>query len=325
MDWTIERILRFSPERTPVDGYGHLTFHDTEGNRYLVNYDHNWVARLAEGGGYVWTAGLMPVAGSPAHTFVDLNRPAYLTGTPDEVLVSCTGSCRVIRLRPERQMYDLLIDGATLGIKDLGLCERAADGTLWANEITGCKLWQFNPQGNALQTLGGLPGYENEPVPFRQAHFNWIYDLRRGPDGGIYVLDSRNYAVRKVDTAANQVIPVAGTGQPGDAGDGGDPRQATFGSDPSAEFDGPWSLAVDEQGGIFVGDTYNHVVRYIDPERRTIRTIAGRREAVPGKPNDPALRDPLQLNLPRICSLEYHAGRLFIPEWDGELVILKRG
>lgn len=325
MNWTIERILRFPPERTPVNGYGHLTFHDSEGNRYLVNHDHNWVARLDMDNGYAWTAGLVPVAGSPSHTFVDLNRPAYLTGTPDALLVTCTGSRRIIRLRPERQMYDLLVDGATLRITDIGNCIVNRDGTLWANEITGCKVWQFNPQGNALQTIGGLPGFENEAVPLRQAHFNWIYDLRAGPDGSIYVLDSRNYAVRKIDLENNQVVPVAGTGEPGYAGDGGDPLQAAFGSDPAAEFDGPWSLAVDEEGGLYVGDTQNHVVRYIDPERRTIQTIAGRHDAAPGQPNDPDLRDPLQLNLPRICSLEYHAGRLFIPEWDGELVILKRG
>ena len=32
----------------------------------------------------------------------------------------------------------------------------------------------------------------------------------------------------------------------------------------------------------------------------------------------------MNLNLPKICGLDYFNGRLFIPEWDGDLVVLKK-
>lgn len=51
---------------------------------------------------------------------------------------------------------------------------------------------------------------------------HWIYDLRRGPDDRLYVLDSRNFALRVIDPAAGRVTTVAGTGTSGYSGDGGD-------------------------------------------------------------------------------------------------------
>ena len=179
--------------------------------------------------------------------------------------------------------------------------------------------------GRPLQTLGArYPGFQVEEVPFEQAQFSWIFDLRRGPDGNIYILDSLNFSVRKLDLQNRMVSTVAGTGRAGFSGDGGDARLATLGQDRQEYFGGPWSLSLDEAGNLFIGDTQNHVVRMVERATNLISTIAGKTEAVPGLRNDPKETDPLKLNLPRICSLDYWDGRLFIPEWDGDLVVLRR-
>jgi hypothetical protein len=83
-------------------------------------------------------------------------------------------------------------------------------------------------------------------------------------------------------------------------------------ADPSAQFDGPISLALDEDGNAYVGDRYNHVVRAITAEG-TITTIAGRIDADDEQPNDPSEREPRHLNLPQISSLDYSDCRLFVP------------
>jgi len=44
---------------------------------------------------------------------------------------------------------------------------------------------------------------------------------------------------------------------------------------------------------------------------------------LPGLRNNPAEHNPMNINLPLICSLDYYKGRLFIPDWDGDLVVLK--
>ncbi len=158
--------------------------------------------------------------------------------------------------------------------------------------------------------------------------FNWVYDLRRGPDGSIFVLDSKNYALRVIDVESRSVRTLAGDGTPGYSGDGGDARNATFGSDPTAAFDGPISLSVDEAGNAYVGDRFNHVVRMIRRDTGIISTIAGRVDATAESGNDPAERDPLRLNLPEISSMDQDGGRLFIPtdlaDDSGDLVILHR-
>ncbi|MGZ4282341.1 MAG: hypothetical protein ACXVEM_08060, partial [Gaiellaceae bacterium] len=148
------------------------------------------------------------------------------------------------------------------------------------------------------------------------------------PEGSIYVLDSKNYALRVIDVESRSVRPVTGNGAPGYTGDGGDARTATFGSDPTAAFDGPISLALDEAGNAYVGDRFNHVVRMIEWKTGIISTVAGSADATAESGNNPAERDPLRLNLPKISSMDYDSGRLFIPTDlagdSGDLAILHR-
>jgi hypothetical protein len=150
-------------------------------------------------------------------------------------------------------------------------------------------------------------------VGFDAVRFNWVYDLRPGPGGSVYVLDSKNFALRTIDLSSRSVRLLAGNGTPGYTGDGADARSATLGGDPAATFDGPISLSLDEAGNAYVGDRFNHVVRMIERDSGVISTIARRPAATAEARNDPAERDPLRLNLPMISSMDYHGGRLFVP------------
>ena len=229
------------------------------------------------------------------------------------------------RIRPDEQHVELVIDGDRWGMKDMGNGEYDGGGNIWINEITGCKIWQFDARGQPMNTLGtGRPGFQSEETAFPEVQFSWVYDLRQGPEGNIYVLDSRNYAVRMIDIYSESVKRVAGTGAAGYSGDGENALAATFGSDPAAHFDGPWSLALDEVGNIYVGDTQNHVVRMVDKASQRITTIAGKHPLDVSLPNDPDEKDPLEINLPLICSLDYFDGRLYVPEWDGELLVMEK-
>lgn len=200
---------------------------------------------------------------------------------------------------------------------------------VWVNEVEGCRVWRFDSTGKPVLTLGdGEPGFQSGVVGFDEVRFNWIYDIRRGPDGNIYVLDSGNFAVRMIDVDSATVLTLAGTGRGGYDGDGGNARSATFGSDPRARFNGPISLSLDEDGNIYVGDRFNHVVRMIVKETGIITTIAGQHESTAGKSNDPETTDPLKLNLPEISSMDYYHRRLFVPtdiaEDSGDLIVLRK-
>lgn len=75
---------------------------------------------------------------------------------------------------------------------------------------------------------------------------------------------------------------------------------------------------------LYIADTDNHVIRMVDGRTGVISTIAGRQAIEPHRRNDPNETDPFKLNIPNAAALDYHHGRLFIPEWDGDLTMLRR-
>jgi DNA-binding beta-propeller fold protein YncE len=84
------------------------------------------------------------------------------------------------------------------------------------------------------------------------------------PDGSILIASWGGHAVFRL--AADTWSTVAGTGVPGFAGDGG-PATA-------AALNGPFAVAVDALGRIFIADEFNHRIRMIDAAGK-IGTVLG--------------------------------------------------
>jgi hypothetical protein len=327
--WLVERVVHFEPGDALSGGLAHFGFHVRTGEYYAIAHQRHWMGRVGATGELAWTAGAAPFRADIPNIAVDLDYPMFVDVLRDgSLVVSNLGSARLIRIDPRAGVAGLLVDGRGLGMADMGNAVVDRDGFVWVNEVVGRRLWRFHADGRQDLVLGdGKAGFQSGTVGFGVARFNWIYDIRRGPDDRIFVLDSTNFALRVVDPVERTVTTVAGTGSSGPAHDG-PALEATFGSDPSAAFDGPISLAVDEAGNAYVGDRQNHVVREIDAATGWIRTIAGQRTADDTQRNDPGVRDPFRLNLPQISSLDYADGRLYVPTdlagGRGDLVILRR-
>jgi len=71
----------------------------------------------------------------------------------------------------------------------------------------------------------------------------------------VYVADDGNARIREIDTA-NNVTTLAGNGTRGYA-------DGTCGPDGTAEFDAPYGVTVDAQGGVYVADMDNNRIRKI--------------------------------------------------------------
>lgn len=329
-DWVVERIVHFGPEDLVKDGLSHFGFHDRVGNHYAIFHDKHFLGLIGEDDRLEWTVAARQVLDGTPNIVAKLNYPMYIDSLADGTLVvSNFGDASLYRIDVERRKAELFVDGSKIGMKDAGNCVVDDEGFVWVNEVTGCRVWRFDSTGKPVLTLGdGTMGFQSGEVDFSEAKFSWIYDIRRGPDGNIYVLDSRNFAVRLIDLERCVVVRLAGIGKAGYGGDCGDALNATFGSDPSARFDGPISLSLDEEGNIFVGDRQNHVARMIDRKSGIIRTIAGNHNSVKGKSNNPAEKDPFKLNLPEISSMDYYDGQLFVPTdlspEVGDLAVLRR-
>ena len=330
VDWVVDRIIHFGSEDFVKNGLSHFGFHDRTGNRYAIDHQKHFLGLIGENDRLNWTAAAQQVFEGIRNIAVKLNYPMYIDNLADgTLLVSNFGDARLYRINVGTKEADLFVDGSRIGMKDAGNCVVDNEGLVWVNEVKGCKIWRFDSTGKPILTLGdGTPGFQSSTVDFREVKFSWIYDIRRGPDGNIYVLDSRNFAVRLIDLKHHVVTTLAGTGKPGYEGDGGDAQDATFGSNPTVRFDGPISLSVDEDGNIFVGDRQNHVVRMIHRKSGIIRTIAGNYISDKGKSNKLKEKDPLRLNLPEISSMDYYNGHLFVPTdlspETGDLAVLRR-
>jgi sugar lactone lactonase YvrE len=110
--------------------------------------------------------------------------------------------------------------------------------------------------GGIISTLAGTgtPGYSGDNGPAGEATLNFPTDVAVGPDGSVYICDSRNHVIRKV-TPQGVISTVAGTGVPGFGGDGKDARKARLNT--------PSGIFVDRDGTLYVADTLNNRIRMV--------------------------------------------------------------
>ena len=97
--------------------------------------------------------------------------------------------------------------------------------------------------------------------------------------GDLYIADTYNHRIRKVDTAGN-IWTVAGTGTAGSSGDEG---PAT-----SAALNAPQGVAVDDNGDLYISDTGNNSIRQVTPDG-VIHNIGGTGAVGFGGDGGPAL------------------------------------
>ncbi|MBP7690743.1 MAG: TIGR03663 family protein [Anaerolineales bacterium] len=81
-----------------------------------------------------------------------------------------------------------------------------------------------------------------------------------GPDGSVYVADSRNNRIEKYDAAGQFVRAWGRLGQV-DAGTGSE----------GGTFNEPWGLTVGPDGAVYVADLWNHRIQKFDADGRFIR------------------------------------------------------
>ena len=101
----------------------------------------------------------------------------------------------------------------------------------------------------------GTPGFGGDGGLANQAALDSPYDARVGPDGELYIADTYNNRVRRVD-AEGVITTLAGTGVAGYKGDGGPAGRA--------DLSHPFALVFDPAGNLLVADTYNSVIRRVE-------------------------------------------------------------
>jgi uncharacterized protein (TIGR03437 family) len=114
------------------------------------------------------------------------------------------------------------------------------------------------PDGVVTTAVGnGVPGAGGDGGPAPLAQLNQPTACAVDSAGDLYIADTYNHRIRKVDTTGT-ITTVAGVGV---AGDGGDEGPAT-----SASLNTPLGVTVDDNGNIYIADSGNNCVRQVTPD-----------------------------------------------------------
>jgi streptogramin lyase len=132
-------------------------------------------------------------------------------------------------------------------------------GNIYICEREGNAIRKVDAAGVISTVAGtGAKGYSGDGGPADQATFSGPKAIRCDRDGNVFIVDTENHAVRRLDAKTGVVTTVAG-GRRGRGGDGGDPLKA--------ELDRPHGCVVADDGTLYIADSNNHRVRRVTPAR----------------------------------------------------------
>ncbi|MCC6862802.1 MAG: hypothetical protein IT158_29780 [Bryobacterales bacterium] len=144
----------------------------------------------------------------------------------------------------------------------------AADawGNLYLADTWNHRIRKIAPDGVITVFAGnGAQGFSGDGSPAVSAMLNFPRGLAVDAWGNVFLSDSGNGVIRKVDRKGI-IQTVAGNRQTGDEGDGGQALKASFRV--------PRGLAADVRGNLYIADTFSSRIRRVAPDG-VISTVAG--------------------------------------------------
>jgi len=139
-------------------------------------------------------------------------------------------------------------------------------GNVFIADLGNNRIRKVDVNGNITTVAGnGNAGYSGDGGAAVSASLDEPYGVAVDGLGNLFIADTFNNRIRQVDTSGI-ITTLAGNGSAGYSGDGG---AAT-----NASLDGPYGVAVDSTGNLFIADTYNNRIRQVDTDG-IVTTVAG--------------------------------------------------
>ncbi len=220
-------------------------------------------------------------------SLVKLNHPTELLLAEDgAILLMAWHNHKLRRIDPDTHEVTILAGGGAGFAGDDGPCAKAlfkqpksltsdADGNLYIADQQNFRVRRIDRDLMITSIVGdGTKGSGGDGGPATMAQLDWEIGSNPEPSGGLavadgklYISDTLSHKIRVVDLASGEIATFAGTGEAGYTGDDGPALEATFNE--------PRELEVGPDGGLYVADTDNHVIRAIDLESGIVRTVVG--------------------------------------------------
>lgn len=129
------------------------------------------------------------------------------------------------------------------------------DGSVFVADARNHRIQKFDADGNLIWTSGSFGTIDTNTA--ENGQFNEPWGVGVGPDGSVYVADTWNHRVQKLD-ANGQFVTMWGRFGQGETIDA---------------FWGPRSVVVDGQGRVFVADTGNKRIAVFNEQGQPISTV----------------------------------------------------
>lgn len=195
----------------------------------------------------------------------------------------------------------------TAKFNELAAIAVAADGSIFVSDDEANRIRVIRPDGNVYAYAGtGEKGDGGDGGPAVDAQLFHPEGLALDSHDNLYVADSFNHRIRRIDATTGIITTVAGTGTGGLSGDGGPATEAAL--------LWPRGVSVAPDGRLYIADTFNHRVRRIEDDG-TIVTVAGTSE---GHAGDGGLATAAKLKGP--AYLEVTDEALYIPDMQNQVV-----
>jgi DNA-binding beta-propeller fold protein YncE len=182
-------------------------------------------------------------------------------------------------------------------------------GNIYIVEMAGGERVLKIDGSGLLSVVGGTgeKGNSGDGGRAEIASFNGMHNLAVGPSGDIFVADTWNNRVRRIEAKTGRVFPFAGSGMKGFSGDGGTAESAQFGGVYCLAFDPP-------RKNLYLADLDNRRIRAVNLASGQVTTVAGNGQR--GRPQDNSPASKASLMDPRAVAVDGQ-GRIYILERSG--------
>ena len=267
---------------------------DSSNNLYIADTHNHRIRKLDLTSGLITTiAGTTPgFSGDNASaTACQLNLPTALAlDQANNLYVADTGNHRIRKITASGLINTIAGNGTQGFSGDAGPGISAAidspsglalDSTnnLYLADTHNHRLRRIDATTGLIATIAGTgtPGFSGDSAPGITATLALPHGLTLDASGDLYVADTANHRIRRIDATTGIITTVAGDGTQGFAGDGG-PAIA-------ASLDSPSNTAISPSTVLTLADTGNQRIRQLTaaPAPTTaIQTVAGLGLTTPG-------------------------------------------
>ena len=231
--------LSTHPMRLALDQYGHIYLSDAHQNRIRKIDATSHIITTAAGNGEGKCSG----DGSAATTASLFSPHAARVDQRGDLYIADTGNNRIRRVDTTTGLIATIAGTDAAGLMANGIHASETsfatlrdlcfgpDGQLYIADGDSHCIGRLDLDTGFISIVAGTgqPGYCGDGGPATDAQLNHPYSIAFDPDRNLYIFDTLNSRIRKVDAITGFISTITGTGQPGYSGDGGPATDAAIG------------------------------------------------------------------------------------------------